>query len=334
MSDEEQTMEGSDRPLISQPGAPSEARLAMEEAQKARLARQAEELAEYQASRQEAIAKENEEINALRDKRIQRQKEREEEEKRMAEAREQQEVKRRADEEALKQKKAEEELRIKEERETKRREAEERMKPKGRSFKITKKSDSEKEPKKLLDSVMSKEELQKSKEQLEDEKQAILAQRIQALVLDGLSSDKMIEKAKELNEQIRRLEGDKYDLEQRFKRQQYDMIELAERARQMNKGKGKRSAVQVDDSFDRLGDKFTSAPPKVQLCSKYDKHTDHRSYAERKTVFEEFSKEKVVERKMPKKVAEVAEGEGEGEAEAEAEVAPAEAEAEAVVAEE
>jgi len=221
----------------------------------------------------------------------------------MAEAREQQEVKRRADEEANKQKKAEEEQRVKEERETKRREAEERMKPKGRSFKITKKSDSEKEPKAHLDSVMSKEELQKSKEQLEDEKQAILAQRIQALVTDGLSSDKLIEKAQELNAQIRRLEGDRYDLEQRFKRQQYDMIELAERARQMNKGKGKRSAVQVDDSFDRLGDKFTSAPPKIQLCSKYERHTDHRNYKERATLFEKEDEPPVQVKKKVKAAA-------------------------------
>uniref|UniRef100_A0A2C9KID7 Uncharacterized protein n=1 Tax=Biomphalaria glabrata TaxID=6526 RepID=A0A2C9KID7_BIOGL len=109
---------------------------------------------------------------------------------------------------------------------------------------------------------MTKEELQKSKEQLEEEKRAILAQRIQPLVIDGLASDKLIEKAKELNDHIKRLEGDKYDLEQRFKRQQYDMIELAERARQMNKGKAKRgvTTVQVDESFDRLADKFTSAP--------------------------------------------------------------------------
>jgi len=134
---------------------------------------------------------------------------------------------------------------------------------------------------------MSKEELQKSKEQLEEEKQAILAQRIQPLIVDGLAADKLIEKAKEMNDHIRRLEGDRYDLEQRFKRQQYDMIELAERARQMNKGKGKRAAVPVEDSFDRLADKFTSAPPKIQLCSKYERHTDHRTYKERMVLFQE-----------------------------------------------
>jgi len=267
--------------------AASEARLAMEEAQKARLAKQMEELAEYQESRKEAKAKEDEEIQALRDKRIQRQKEREEEEKRQAEYRAAEEVRRKAEEATKQEAKREAEAKLKEELEEKRKLAEERMKPKGRSFKITKKSDSEK-----LDSVMSKEEMQKSKEQLEEEKQAILSQRIQPLVIEGLAADKLVEKAKELNDQIRRLEGDKYDLEQRFKRQQYDMIELAERARQMNKGKGKRSTVQVDESFDRLADKFTSAPPKIQLCSKYERHTDHRSYGERMTLFEELSKEK------------------------------------------
>ena len=70
---------------------------------------------------------------------------------------------------------------------------------------------------------MSKEELQKSKEQLEDEKRAVLAQRIQTLKTEGMDSAKLLEKAKELHEHTRRLVGEKYDLEQRFKRQQYDV---------------------------------------------------------------------------------------------------------------
>merc|ERR1711915_602198 len=213
------------------------------------------ELKEYQESRKEEIEKENAEIEALRAKRVERQKAREEEEKRLVELRA----------------KEEEEAKAKEDREKKRKEAEERMKPKGRNFKVSKKSESEKADIKL-DSVMSKEELQKSKEQLEEEKQAILAQRIQPCVTEGLAADKLIEKAKELQDPIRRLEGDKYDLEQRYKRQQYDMIELAERSRQMNKGKGRGTGVQVDESFDRLADKFTSAPPKILLCSKYERH--------------------------------------------------------------
>lgn len=272
-------------------GEDSEARKEWEAANKARIEQQLEELKEYQESRKEAIEAEEEAIRLLREKRVERQKQREEEEKRQAEYRAEEEKKRKAEEAEKRRLKEEEEQRLKDEREQKRKDAEERMKPKGRSFKITKKSDSEKaDAKKELDSVMSAEDLQKSKEQLEEEKQAILSQRIQPLSIDGFDSAKLIEKAKELNEQIRRLEGDKYDLEQRFKRQQYDMIELAERSRQMNKGKGQK-AVQVDDSFDRLADKYSSAPPKILLCSKYERHTDHRSYVDRMGYFEELAKE-------------------------------------------
>ncbi|CAL1535768.1 unnamed protein product, partial [Lymnaea stagnalis] len=291
---EERSHDLGDAPSESQEGGSSvpvdanEAKRAMEEAKRARLEKQAADLAEYEEMRKAEKVKEEEEIRNLREKRIQRQKERVEEEKRLTELRAQEEVRRKAEEEERRRKKQDEEVRVKDDREKKKREAEERLKPKGRNFKISKKSDSEK-----LDSIMSKEELQKSKEQLEEEKQAILAQRIQPLSIEGLTSEKLIEKAREFNEHIKRLEGDKYDLEQRFKRQQYDMIELAERARQMNKGKAKRgvTTVQVDESFDRLADKFTSAPPKIQLCSKYERHTDHRSYKERMVLFEDLAKE-------------------------------------------
>lgn len=268
--------------------ASDEAKRAMEERQRAKQERQKEEMQEYEESRREEREKEAAEIAALREKRVQRAKEREEEEKKLAELRAQEEARRKADDEERRRKKAEEEQRKKEDRERKKREAEERLKKKGPNFVITKRSDAEKAG---LDSVMSKEELQKSKEQLEEEKRAILSQRIQPLKLEGMDQAKLMEKAKELYEHMRRLVGDKYDLEQRFKRQQYDMIELAERARQMNKGKKKSGAVQVDESFDRLADKFTGAPPKIQLCSKYERHTDHRTYVQRKDLFEELAKD-------------------------------------------
>jgi len=265
-----------------------EAKRIMEERMAAKAAKQAEEMAEYEESRREEREKEAAEIQALKEKRIQRAKEREEEEKKLAVLRAEEEKRRKAEEEERRRKKAEEEQKKKEERERKKREAEERLSKKGPNFVITKRSDAEKAD---LDSVMSKEELQKSKEQLEEEKRIILAQRIQPLNIEGMDSAKLQEKAKELYDHMRRLVGDKYDLEQRFKRQQYDMIELAERARQMNKGKKKGAAVQVDESFDRLADKHTSAPPKIQLCSKYERHTDHRTYTDRMSHFEELAKE-------------------------------------------
>ena len=65
--------------------------------------------------------------------------------------------------------------------------------------------------------------MQKSKEQLEAERKAILEQRIQPLQIDGMKGEQLRAKAKELNDIILRLEGDKYDLEQRFTRQSYDV---------------------------------------------------------------------------------------------------------------
>lgn len=292
--EEEGESAASSKPVQEEiPSDPEEAKRAMEEAKQARLEKQRQELAEYEEMRRAEREKEYAEIAALKEKRVQRAKEREEEEKKWAVLRSQEEARRKADDEERRRKKQEEEKRNKEDRDRKKREAEERLnKPKGPNFVITKRSDAEKVHG-GLDSVMSKEELQKSKEQLEEEKRAILSQRIQPLTLEGMDASKLLEKARELQEHIRRLEGDKYDLEQRYKRQQYDMIELAERARQMNKGKGKRgvSAVQVDESFDRLADKFTGAPPKIQLCSKYERHTDHRTYVERKVLFEDLAKE-------------------------------------------
>ncbi|XP_041365191.1 troponin T-like isoform X2 [Gigantopelta aegis] len=297
MADEEQQpAEGEERPKHTEtthaPADENEAKKAMEEAKRKKLEKQQQELAEYEEMRREEREKEAEEIARLRERRLQRKKEREEEEKKLAELRAQEDARMKAEAEVRKRKKAEEEARLKAEKERKKLEAEERLSmAKKPNFVITKRSDSDKAPGSL--DPLSAEDMQKSKEQLEEEKRAILSQRIQPIGIEGLASDKLLLRAKELNETIRRLVGDKYDLEQRFKRQQYDMIELAERARQMNKGKGKRgvSTVQVDESFDRLADKFTSAPPKIQLCSKYERHTDHRTYNERQTLFEALAVE-------------------------------------------
>lgn len=67
----------------------------------------------------------------------------------------------------------------------------------------------------------------KSREQLEAEKRAILAQRIQPLDISGFDSSKLADKAKELHGLIYRLESEKYDLEKRFKEQQYDVSVLS-----------------------------------------------------------------------------------------------------------
>lgn len=66
-------------------------------------------------------------------------------------------------------------------------------------------------------------ERNKTKEQLEEEKKISLSIRIKPLVVDGLGIDKLREKAHELWECIVKLETEKYDLEERQKRQDYDV---------------------------------------------------------------------------------------------------------------
>jgi len=66
-------------------------------------------------------------------------------------------------------------------------------------------------------------ELLKTKEQLEEEKRISMSYRIKPLDLTGLSEEVLKKKAAELWEQIVSLETEKYDLEERQKRQDYDV---------------------------------------------------------------------------------------------------------------
>lgn len=66
-------------------------------------------------------------------------------------------------------------------------------------------------------------ERNKTKEQLEEEKKISLSIRIKPLEIDNLSIEKLRSKATELWEAIVKLETEKYDLEERQKRQDYDV---------------------------------------------------------------------------------------------------------------
>ena len=126
----------------------------------------------------------------------------------------------------------------------------------------------------------------KSKEQLEAEKKAILKQRVKQLDdLGSLDQGQLADKAKELHKLITRLEGEKYDLEKRYKVQQIDMLELAERARQINKvGRtGLKRVSRAGEDIDMIQARFAGAPAKVEMFSIYERQTDKRSYKDRKT---------------------------------------------------
>lgn len=66
-------------------------------------------------------------------------------------------------------------------------------------------------------------ERNKTKEQLEEEKRISLNIRIKPLEIDGLAIEKLRIKAHDLWEAIVKLETEKYDLEERQKRQEYDV---------------------------------------------------------------------------------------------------------------
>lgn len=295
MSDDERVMsEEEEAPAAKmappESSGPSEAQLAMQRRRAAQasygegLDEAAREMLE---ANKEERAKMEDEIEELRKRSEERKKEREEEERRMAERRAEEEARRKAEEEERRAKKEAEEMKRREARAQRMAEFEKWKNPPQRNFVITKREDGSSglanDDDESTDGMPKK-----SKEQLEAEKQAILSQRIPPCNTDGMDSSKLAEKAKELHSLIYRLEGEKYDLEKRFKAQQYDMQELAERARQMNKvgkdGTVKRVNMTMDE-VDEMQLRFAGAPSKIEMYSKYERQKDKRTYGDRKVLF-------------------------------------------------
>jgi troponin T len=226
-----------------------------------------------------------EEIKELRERNERRKKEREEEEKRLASERAAEDARRKAEEEERKRKKEEEEQKRRSARAQKMAEFEKYKTPQKANFVISKKSTSGEGEEE--EGGSDGREGKKSKEQLEAEKRAILKQRIKPLEISGFEQQQLADKAKELHQQLVRLEGEKYDLEKRFKQLQVEMMELAERARQANRvGKeGLKRITGNEDEVDKIQTRFAGAPSKVEMYSKYERQKDKRVYVERKDIF-------------------------------------------------
>lgn len=75
----------------------------------------------------------------------------------------------------------------------------------------------------VVEVEQKKEEVTKSKEQLEAEKRSIIEQRVPPLNIASLNMEQLKARAKELHDLLFRIEGECYDLGQRFKRQSYDV---------------------------------------------------------------------------------------------------------------
>jgi len=227
----------------------------------------------------------DDEIRELRERNEKRKKEREIEEKRLAAERAAEDQRRKADEEERKRKKEEEELRKKGERAQKMAEFEKWKTPPKANFVISKKVAAAAGEE--TDQEEGEGKARKSKEQLEAEKRAILKQRLKPLEIDGADNAKLTEKAKELHTLLCRLEGEKYDLEKRYKNMQQEMQSLAERARQANKVGKEGTVKRIDDTAgnDRIMERYAGAPLKVEMFSKYERQKDKRTYDDRKVLY-------------------------------------------------
>jgi len=154
--------------------------------------------------------------------------------------------------------------------------------------------------------LKAKEDLQKSPEQLEQEKRSVISQRIPKLDVDGKSKEALVDKAKQLHSLLNQLHGAIYELSERFERQKYDMIELTERARQIEKGKAKTRKSNIVHTglgggmFSGVNDVTATAPGKVSLFSRYERVTDRRTYKDRRDVWASEKKKNEFVAERPK----------------------------------
>jgi len=150
---------------------------------------------------------------------------------------------------------------------------------------------------KLTNIIKAKEDMNKSPEQLENEKREIIASRLVRLRLDGQTKDNLQRQAKNFNEILVDLYDIIYDLNEKHERQKYDMMELTKRAIQIEKGKSKTRKSNIVHTglggsvFPWLTDTSVNAPGKISLFSRYERVTDRRSFANRRDLWESHKDE-------------------------------------------
>merc|ERR1711936_1193490 len=213
-----------------------------------------EQLKEYINEWRKTREKEEDELKKLKEKQAKRKEIRAEQEKKLNQQKKEEEDKLRQEEAERKEKEAEERKKRLEEAEAKRQEMLEAQKEAGgKKSTAAAPNDAHKE-------------MNKTKEQLEEEKKIALSIRIKPLEMEGLDSDELRVKANEIFNIIIQLETDKYDYEQRKLTQELDLKEL-------KKGMD-------PDAF------VGKHPPLIRMYSKYERRTDTRTYDDRKKLYE------------------------------------------------
>jgi len=178
-----------------------------------------EQLKEYINEWRKQRSKEEEELKRLKEKQAKRKEIRAEQEQKLAKQKKEEEERLRKEEAEKKAKEAEEKRKRLEEAEKKRQAMMQAQKDKqsagGNGKGGQKKADGG-----MANVQDARREMTKTKEQLEEEKKISLSIRIKPLELDEMDSDSLKSKANELWETIVRLETEKYDLEERQRRQE------------------------------------------------------------------------------------------------------------------
>nr|CAD2187645.1 unnamed protein product [Meloidogyne enterolobii] len=234
--------------------------------------------------RQEMVAVEQE-LQELKERQIQRKAEREQEERELAERRRQDEERRRQ---------AEEERKARIEAEKARREEEKRKRQLmmagsfggvvqaegegGKNFVIPEKGAGGGQAPGLPGQASKPRGL--SKEQQEEAKRNYMAIVNRPVDVSNMLPNDIKAKIKQLYSRIVKLEGEKYDLEKRKGRQEYDLKELSERQKQAARQKALNTGVDPTEVEN------TNFPPKIRVASKFDRQTDRRDYVERRDLFE------------------------------------------------
>ncbi|KRY39965.1 Troponin T [Trichinella spiralis] len=263
----------------------NEAEKAMLAAKKKHEEEEASKLREYEEQRRIQREREEEELkheDSYYFIQERRRREREEEERILAERRREEEERRKQEEEDRK-RRAEDDKRRKEEEKKKRQQMMAGLNAStGPNFQIAKKDKNTEKFDKFGNIVKAKAEMGLTKEQQEEQKRKFLAELVKPLSTQGLDIQGLRSKIKEFHQRICRLEADKYDLEKRGERQDYDLKELNERQRQISRNKALKKGLDPEEAAN------SRHPPKVPIASKYDRQIDRRSYSDRRHLFENF----------------------------------------------
>lgn len=126
-----------------------------------------------------------------------------------------------------------------------------------------------------------------AKEQAEAEKQVVLAQRIFVLDIEGFNADKLRQKAEGLFNFVKKLFGETYDQEKRYKDTGIEIQDLTARARQQQlAGGGTIKRVKLPEGeVDKIQEKYSGAPDKILMYSIFERSQDKRTYEERHMLF-------------------------------------------------